>query len=441
MLILFLLVNQVFSYLFITDAFPGYLNKPFFPPEELYLASTPPVNVPLRPNNLQFSISPPQDSINDKHTVTNVTYSSNDTPPSSETNSLRKPSRDNIPSLNQQQYNWSDVFYHNNGSQRSLSTTSGSNDGTPHEGGLVRKEKELYNEQLSKEQLLLKQQPTESEIVNYPLEIQRLQDTLRQKNQEIQQIVDTSTLSLSNLKIECYPMNQNPHGYCIIFNNYTFFQVEEEYEQLTDRGGAEMDQKTLVSTFEFLRYKVESYENLTSEQMVDKMKEVSSRDHTAFDSFVCCILTHGEEGKIFGSDSLPVNIQDLTGLVKGTFCRTLVSKPKLFFVQACRGDREEKGISIEKDGNFSLPVEVDYLFGYATPTGKAAYRSRRHGSWFISELCDVFTKSAHAMGLSNMMKKVNSNVSDAYTKEGYKQCTEVVDRLRKEVKFLPTYSH
>lgn len=281
-------------------------------------------------------------------------------------------------------------------------------------------------------------------------QIMMLQEALDQKNQEIQDLykefMDKNISSMQNMSLnhppmpeEYYPMSCHPHGYCIIFNNYQFYQVDENHEQLMERGGADVDQRTLSDTFKFLQYNVEVYENLPSYDIVARMKEISSRDHSKFDSFICCILTHGEEGKVFGSDSLPVNLQDLTGLVKGTFCPSLIDKPKLFFVQACRGEREDKGVPIERDGTSSLPVEADYLFGYATPTGKAAYRSRRHGSWFISELCNVFNNNAHVMGLSSMMRKVNRSVSEAYTKEGYKQCTEVVDRLRREVKFLPSY--
>ena len=207
--------------------------------------------------------------------------------------------------------------------------------------------------------------------------IPHLQKALDIKNHELQELYkefltkNMSSLSLNHLpEADYYKMTCNPHGYCIIFNNYQFHQVENSHEQLMDRGGAEVDQKTLAETFRFLQYNVEVYENLSSHEMVSKMKEVSSRDHSMFDSFVCCILTHGEEGKVFGSDSLPINLQDLTGLVKGTYCATLINKPKLFFIQACRGEREEKGIPVEKDGESSLPVEADYLFGYATPLAR-----------------------------------------------------------------------
>ena len=87
-----------------------------------------------------------------------------------------------------------------------------------------------------------------------------------------------------------------------------------------------------------------------------------------------------------------------------------------------------------------MPSEVDYFFAYATPPGYAAYRSRRHGSWFISCLCEVLNVHSHNMALGSLVKKVNAKVSDAYTNEGFKQCIEVVDRLRKEIRFFQDIS-
>ena len=281
----------------------------------------------------------------------------------------------------------------------------------------------------------------------HKMEIIRLQDDLKQKNLELDKLRREmgelhSAITIGGNGEDFYRMPNTPHGICLIINNHAFHSVDPRYEPLTDRGGATVDQQNLVSTFQFLQYHVEVRENCTADQMIDLMKEMSSRDHSRFDSFICCILSHGEEGRIFGADSKPVELKDITALIKGTFCRTLVDKPKLFFIQACRGEGEDTGIKVERDavGNSSLPVEADFLFGYATPPGNAAYRSRRHGSWFISELCQVFCQDSHLLGLGHMMKKVNRKVSDAYTKEGHKQCTEVVDRLRKEVHFFRDFT-
>ena len=274
------------------------------------------------------------------------------------------------------------------------------------------------------------------------LAIVQLQDDLKLRNSELnklrQEMRDLYTAITSGGKgEEYYAMPNTPHGICLIINNHKFHQVDPRYKALSDRGGAHVDQRNLVLTFEFLHYKVEVHENCTSIEMVELMKEMSCRDHSQYDSFVCCINTHGEEGKVFGADSLPVDLRDMTGLVEGTFCRTLIDKPKLFFVQAGREEAEDPGIKVLSDGNGSLP---DFFFGYATHLGGSAYRSRRHGSWYISELCQVFSQDFQVLGLRSMMEKVNRKVLEASTKEGYRQCPEVVDQLRKEVHFFRDFS-
>ena len=58
----------------------------------------------------------------------------------------------------------------------------------------------------------------------------------------------------------------------------------------------------------------------------------------------------------------------------------LADKPKLFFIQACRGDDEDRGVVLQKDAkgdsddafHHSLPREADFLFGYATPPGNVS---------------------------------------------------------------------
>ena len=66
-------------------------------------------------------------------------------------------------------------------------------------------------------------------------------------------------------------------------------------------------------------------------------------DHTNYDCFVCCILSHGTTGHIYGADGNLVNISDLTGPLKSVVCPTLAGKPKLFFIQACQGREKQPG--------------------------------------------------------------------------------------------------
>ncbi len=59
---------------------------------------------------------------------------------------------------------------------------------------------------------------------------------------------------------------------------------------------------------------------------------VSKEDHSCYASFVCVLLSHGDEGVFFGTDG-SVELKDLTSLFRGDRCKSLVGKPKLFFIQ------------------------------------------------------------------------------------------------------------
>ena len=67
-------------------------------------------------------------------------------------------------------------------------------------------------------------------------------------------------------------------------------------------------------------------------------------DHMPFNCFICCILTHGKLGKVYGTDGATVDIMELTSSFKGAKCKSLVGKPKLFFIQACQGLEKQTGV-------------------------------------------------------------------------------------------------
>jgi len=293
---------------------------------------------------------------------------------------------------------------------------------------------------------ILHERSGESET--YTANIHKLQELLTLKNEEVNSLTEElrGQAAASVNTEDYYQLDKNPHGYCLVFNNFKFHHPYDSTKAHPDRGGATIDQSHLLQTFKYLRYEVVIKENLTSLEMQDCMLEFATKDHTCFDSFVCCILTHGEDNIVHGADSQELNFQELAATMK--LSPTLRGKPKIFFVQACRGDQEKRGFDIQKDDpstashsssskiTATIPQEADFFFGFATPPGNAAYRSKRHGSWFVSQLCEVLINCAYTESLSSMMKKVNRKVSDAYTKEGFKQCTESVDRLRKKVHFF-----
>lgn len=62
------------------------------------------------------------------------------------------------------------------------------------------------------------------------------------------------------------------------------------------------------------------------------MSLASQEDHSRNASFACVLLSHGDEGMIYGTDGVE-KFEDLTKYFKGDRCKSLVGKPKLFFIQ------------------------------------------------------------------------------------------------------------
>ena len=77
---------------------------------------------------------------------------------------------------------------------------------------------------------------------------------------------------------------------------------------------------------------------LSSQEMVNKLKEFAKLpDHADMDACFVCLLSHGEEGFIFGTDGKRIPLEEIFMLFGNTNCKGLIGKPKVFIIQACRG--------------------------------------------------------------------------------------------------------
>lgn len=155
----------------------------------------------------------------------------------------------------------------------------------------------------------------------------------------------------------------------------------------------------LQKVFEWLGFEVVIRRDCKSEEMLSAMQELSRRDHSQMDCVVCCILSHGEEGCVYGVDGTTVRIRKLTEPFNGSNCYSLAGKPKLFFIQACQGKDNQSPVYIAADGpahqvhsdaveiNKSIPSDADFLLGMSTVPSYVSYRERAHGTWYIQALC------------------------------------------------------
>ena len=235
----------------------------------------------------------------------------------------------------------------------------------------------------------------------------------------------------------CYEMSCSPHGIAVIIVNDRFVQNELN---LTYRAHGKGDLQAFKKIFTTLDYDILLCENYEANEIEKTMTDVaSSEHHTAYDSFVCCISTHGAEGVIYGSDGRPVDFSDLIAQVKRS--ETLRGKPKMFFVQSCRV-LLSSATAVTADSPSDPPDGADIFIAMATTAGESAYGGG-NGSWFVNSLWNVFTAMFLTTDLSHMMQSVNDIVCDREgvlrngdgIREQVRQCCESTSTLRKSVKF------
>ena len=185
----------------------------------------------------------------------------------------------------------------------------------------------------------------------------------------------------------CYRMSYDrPHGVAVIINNINFPREGQ-------RGGTMIDEENLSETFRFLGYNVEIHRDCQKRKTESIFQDIAERDEVEdHDSFVCCILSHGRDGKIISVDDKTVELTSLTEELKD--CDRLRGKPKMFFIQACRGSARDGRVDEGEIEAIEVPSEADFFFGYATTAGYVAWRNVKHGSHYITVLCQTFCKYA-----------------------------------------------
>ena len=194
-----------------------------------------------------------------------------------------------------------------------------------------------------------------------------------------------------------------PRGICLVINNFNFLGDD-------GREGAKLDEDAIARLFNELHFIVEIRQNLKGLEILKVAQEMAARDHSKYAAFVFCIMSHGDKKDvIYGVDNRKAGMEDLMSEFTATNCPTLENKPKLFFVQACRGDKidprmkrlsastenlAEDGIQTMNSPHADLANgvsarEADFLLAFATVPGYKAWRSKRAGSWFIQVCINV----------------------------------------------------
>lgn len=135
-------------------------------------------------------------------------------------------------------------------------------------------------------------------------------------------------------------------------------------------------------------------EDLNADQFNDELKRWSEYEHEDCDAFVLCILSHGDTENIRHPEGC-TPFEEIFEPFSGENCRTLLGKPKMFFIQACQGDKLDERIPVlyetdsgsgngetQKKGIFRYPSQADFVIFYSTAPGYFSFRNPDKGTQF-----------------------------------------------------------
>ncbi|XP_038598364.1 caspase-14-like [Tachyglossus aculeatus] len=167
------------------------------------------------------------------------------------------------------------------------------------------------------------------------------------------------------------------------------------------REGAEPDMVALERMYRALRFESTVKRDPPAQGFRDEVVHFREEMEKRTDPISCCfvvLMAHGKEGRLLGADGQVVELEELYDVLTNKTCRALLGKPKVFILQACRGDQKDTGEMLRTEQVLTtmfqelpkIPTFTDTLHVYSTVVGYIAYRNIKEGSCFIQTLVDVF---------------------------------------------------
>lgn len=203
-----------------------------------------------------------------------------------------------------------------------------------------------------------------------------------------------------------YSVLSSPRGVVHVFNN-KFAGQGKKWERL----GAEHDSTNLKATFTKMGYDIRLHESLGYQDTMAMFTSICrSRQLYNVDSLIIFFLTHGKDPYLFyTNDQKEVNLFYIRGLFTDSQCPAMKGKPKIFFMNYCRGDKMEK----KELDNVTQESPNDMVTIHAAAEGIMAVRSPTRGTHFVDHLCQVLTTYSRSLSLSDMYHILREEMKDS----------------------------
>jgi hypothetical protein len=199
-------------------------------------------------------------------------------------------------------------------------------------------------------------------------------------------------------------------GSVYIFNNQKF---DDDPDNEIFRHGSEKDVESLTKLFEEMGFGVECFIDKTEAELDNSIDKIKKTSFEKIDSLIFFIMSYGTEKVIMTKDKKLKKIEDFIRPFKGK--RSLVRKPKLFFIQSITEDKNDLmangcflKIFKKSQKTFEVPIYADLLIVHSSIDQNI--NDKDFGCWFIQNLCDVIRIHNQTENILNMMNRINDHV-------------------------------
>ena len=166
-----------------------------------------------------------------------------------------------------------------------------------------------------------------------------------------------------------------------------------------------------------LKFEVDIQKDKTAKEITEVLKTYAEhKENEDSDCFICVISSHGDNEDIatFDKGSKVGTTLDVKKEILKSFQNSLIGKPKLFLIDACRGKIEMKAATVSmlaaESTTSEIPTHSDILISYSTVEDFVSYTNSK-GSWFIQSLVKMFTRYHKSTHLLDILTLVNNDVA------------------------------
>lgn len=232
----------------------------------------------------------------------------------------------------------------------------------------------------------------------------------------------------------------------------------EKYKHHKHREGAEFDRGKMDGIFKMLHFDVTSFKDYTAEELKLGLRSTSEdicRVDT--DCFVCFVSAHGntdESGNPYIEDQNGDKVDIIKDIMEPFMVSTeLEGKPKVFFINACRGvyKMTSRKLEAEKTTTIRSPTtpstqrmikyldnKKDVFVVFSTEEGNQSGRDKDNGTYFVQALCRAIPEMCDKEDVETMVTKANRILTSSPEFHAHPQVATSISKLTRKLFWLKT---